>query len=146
MPSDAEAVAATLRAAFAPFEALYTRQAFEATTPTPEQVGARFREGPVWLAEQDGRVLGTVSAVPRAGELYIRSMAVNPEAQGRGIGGELLRAVEGFALSRSHARLVLTTTPFLHGAIRLYEHAGFQRTGELADLYGTPLIWMAKTA
>jgi ribosomal protein S18 acetylase RimI-like enzyme len=143
-PSDAGAVAATLRAAFSAFEGLYTPPAFAATTPTPEQVAARFEEGPIWLAERDGQVLGTVSVVPRPGELYIRSMAVRPAARGRGIAARLLRAVEDFAAPQEYRRLVLTTTPFLEAAIRLYEQAGFRCTGEQADLFGTRLIWMAK--
>jgi GNAT superfamily N-acetyltransferase len=140
--SDAEAIAAVLRAAFADFEPLYTPRAFAATTPTPEQLAGRFRDGPIWLAEQESQVLGTVSGVPRPNDLYVRSMAVHPDAQGRGIGVGLLRMVEDFAVLRGHGRLLLTTTPFLSRAIRLYQQAGFQRTGETGDLFGTPLIWM----
>jgi ribosomal protein S18 acetylase RimI-like enzyme len=143
-PSDAGAIASTLRAAFAAFEGLYTPLAFAATTPTPEQVTYRFHEGPIWLVEQEGRVLGTVSVVPRTDELYIRSMAVHPAARGQGTGARLLRTVEDFAASQGYRRLVLTTTPFLAGAIRLYERAGFRRTGEEADLFGTRLVWLAK--
>jgi ribosomal protein S18 acetylase RimI-like enzyme len=143
-PSDAGAIAATLRAAFADFEDLYTPPAFAATTPTPEQVADRFEEGPIWLAERDLQVLGTVSVIPRPGELYIRSLAVRPTARGQGIAARLLRAVEDFAAPQGYRRLLLTTTPFLGAAIRLYEQAGFRRTGEQADLFGTALIWMAK--
>jgi ribosomal protein S18 acetylase RimI-like enzyme len=143
-PSDAGTIAATLRAAFAGFEGQYTAPAFAATTPTREQVTDRFPEGPIWLAERDGQVLGTVSVVSGPGELYIRSMAVHPAARGQGIGARLLRAVEEFAAPRGHRRLVLTTTSFLRPAIRLYEQAGFRFTGEQADLFGTGLLWMAK--
>ncbi len=42
-------------------------------------------------------------------------------------------------------RLFLSTTPFLTHAIRLYEHAGFQRNAEGSpDLFGTPLFTMVK--
>jgi ribosomal protein S18 acetylase RimI-like enzyme len=142
-PSDAGAIAATLHAAFAPFEPQYTPAAFAATTPTAEQVRDRFQEGPVWIAEQHGHVVGTVSVVSRSGDLYIRSMAVHPAARGQGIGAQLLAAVEAFAVP-GYRRLVLTTTPFLEAAIRLYQQAGFRSTGEQADLFGTPLVWMAK--
>lgn len=142
--SDAGAIAATLRTAFVAFEALYTPSAFAATTPKPEQVTERFQEGPIWLAERQGQVLGTVSVVPRPGELYIRSLAVDPTARGQGIGTRLLRAVEEFAAPEGYRRLVLTTTPFLRSAIRLYEQAGFRFTGEEGDLFGTSLLWMAR--
>ena len=144
-PSDADAIAATLRAAFKDFEAQYTPAGFAATTPAPAQISDRFHEGPIWVAESGGRVVGTVSVVARDDELYIRSMAVNPSARGQRIGTRLLRAIEALALSTGHHRLVLTTTSFLGAAIALYEREGFQRTGELTDLHGTPLLEMAKT-
>ena len=133
-----------MRAAFAAFEGLYTPVAFAATTPTLDQVTDRFQEGPIWLAEADGLVLGTVSVVLRPGELYIRSMAVHPAARGQGLGARLLKAVEEFAALQGYRRLVPTTTPFLRPAIRLYEQAGFRFTGEQGDLFGTGLLWMAK--
>jgi hypothetical protein len=48
---DAETISATLQAAFAEFEALYTPAAFSATTPTTDQILERFVEGPIWIAE-----------------------------------------------------------------------------------------------
>jgi ribosomal protein S18 acetylase RimI-like enzyme len=143
-PSDAAAIASTLHAAFSGFEASYTALAFAATTPTPEEVAGRFAEGPIWVAVQADRVLGTVSVVPQGRGLYIRSMAVHPTARGQGIASRLLLAVEEFAMAEGYGRLVLTTTPFLEAAIQLYERAGFRLTGEHADLFGTPLLWMAK--
>jgi ribosomal protein S18 acetylase RimI-like enzyme len=89
-------------------------------------------------------VLGTVSVVPQGRGLYIRSMAVHPTARGRGIARRLLLAIEEFARGEGYGQLVLTTTPFLAAAIALYEGAGFRLTGERGDLYGTPLLWMAK--
>jgi ribosomal protein S18 acetylase RimI-like enzyme len=142
--SDASAISATLREAFAEFEALYTPAAFRATTPAADQIRARMAEGPVWVAERDGQVVGTVSAVARGGELYIRSMAVLPAARGGGIAARLLHVVESFATAGQYHRLVLTTTPFLTAALQLYEREGFRRTGEESDLHGTALMTMAK--
>jgi len=46
---------------------------------------------------------------------------------------------------RGCKRLYLSTTPFLHSAIRLYERCGFRRTDEGPhDLFGTPLFTMEK--
>src|SRR5712691_11842379 len=133
--SDAGAISATLREAFAEFEALYTPAAFWATTPTTDQIQARMAEGPVWVAERDGLVISTVSAIPRGSELYIRGMAVLPIARGEGVAVRLLHAVESFATGRQYRRLVLTTTPFLTAALELYEREGFRLTGVVSDLY-----------
>src|SRR6266496_2251350 len=123
---DAEAISATLRAAFAQFETLYTPAAFSATTPTTDQITERFAEGPIWIAELADVIVGTVATVPQGSELYIRSMAVRPGAQGSGIGARLLNTVEAFA------------------AAQLYERHGFRYTGEQPDLFGTQLLTMAK--
>jgi len=141
---DAEAISAILREAFAEFKSLYTPAGFSATTPTKEQIEARFGEGPIWVAELAGKLVGTVAAVPRGSDLYIRSMAVGPEARGQGIGTLLLNATETFAAAHQYRRLVLDTTPFLLEAVRLYELHGFRLTGEQSDLFGTPLAAMAK--
>src|SRR2546428_2610144 len=142
---DADAVARVLKEAFAELERLYTRAGYDATAPDAAQVRERLAEGPTWLAEDGGAIVGTVSAVARDGGVYVRSMAVTPAARGRRVGLHLMRQVELFAVSRSAARLYLSTTPFLFSAIRLYESLGFRRTGEPPDdLFGTPLVTMAK--
>jgi N-acetylglutamate synthase-like GNAT family acetyltransferase len=91
---DAEAISATLQAAFAEFETLYTPAAFSATTPTTDQILERFAEGPIWIAEVSDMIVGTVATVPQDTDVYIRSMAVRPEARGSGIGAGLLNTVE----------------------------------------------------
>jgi ribosomal protein S18 acetylase RimI-like enzyme len=53
----------------------------------------------------------------------------------------LLAQVEMFARRHGDRRLTLSTTPFLTGAIQLYERAGFRRVEEGPDdLRGTPLF------
>lgn len=143
-PGDADRIAGILLAAFGEFEALYTPAAFRATTPAAHEIISRFDEGPTWIARDGETVLGTVSAVERGDEIYIRSMAVLPGARGCGVATQLLEAVQEFAVNRHARRLSLTTTPFLFAAIRLYERAGFQSQPEPLNLHGTPLIAMVK--
>jgi uncharacterized protein YcbX/ribosomal protein S18 acetylase RimI-like enzyme len=141
---DAGPIAAVLLAAFRDFEPLYTPAGFRATTPPAEEILQRFAEGPTWIALENQDVVGTVSAVARRDDVYVRSMAVLPSARGRGIATHLLDVVKAYAVSRSARRLWLTTTPFLTGAIRLYERSGFNRTAAPVDLHGTPLFEMVK--
>jgi ribosomal protein S18 acetylase RimI-like enzyme len=145
-PADAEAVASVLRAAFAEYRDSYTDEAFAATTPAGEQIRGRMDEGPVWVAVRGDVVVGTVSVVPRGDALYVRGMGVLPAARGLRVGEALLRQAEEFASARGHRRLYLSTTPFLSRAIRLYERAGFGRSGDGPhDLCGTPLFTMEKS-
>jgi GNAT superfamily N-acetyltransferase len=144
-PEDAALIASVLRESFIEYRDAYTPEAFAATTPTSAEVRSRMKEGPVWVALLGGSVVGTVAAVERGEELYVRGMAVLPAARGRGIGELLLHQAEDYASLKGHERLVLSTTPFLHRAIRLYECCGFRRSAEGAcDLLGTPLFTMVK--
>ena len=144
-PADAPAIAEVLRAAFAEYTAAYTPEALAATTPTSAEIARRMGEGPVWVALLDSVVVGTVAAVPRAGGLYVRSMAALPAARGLGAGRLLFAEVERYATERGVTRLFLSTTPFLTRAIHLYEGLGFQRTeDEPHELFGTPLFTMVK--
>jgi putative acetyltransferase len=143
---DAAAIAGVLRESFIEFRALYTDGGFAATALSAEEVLARMREGPVWVALREDVMLGTVAAVAKDKSVYIRGMAVLPVARGAGAGARLLRQVEDWARSEEFNRLFLSTTPFLHSAIRLYERFDFRRTDEgLHDLFGTPLFTMEKT-
>jgi GNAT superfamily N-acetyltransferase len=145
VPEDATAVAKVLLDSFVEFKALYTDGGFSATTPDPEQILTRMREGPVWVGLSKGAVLGTVAAVVKGKAVYIRGMAVLPSARGSGTGAALLRHVEDWAAGQGCVRLFLSTTPFLSSAIRLYERSGFTRTDEGPhDLHGTPLFVMEK--
>jgi GNAT superfamily N-acetyltransferase len=144
---DAAAIATILKLAFAEFEIQYTPKGFAATTPDAPQVLQRIDEGPVWIASVAHGILGTASAVARGEEgLYVRGVAVVPSARGQGIAESLMREIERFANSTGYGRLYLTTTPFLHGAIRLYERFGFAHVPDgVEDLFGTPLLLMKKT-
>jgi GNAT superfamily N-acetyltransferase len=102
-------------------------------------------EGPAWVALHNETIVGTASAVIQGAALYIRGMAVLPAARGRKVGELLLEEIESFAATQGLQSLVLSTTPFLSRAIRLYEHFGFVRRSDGPDdLFGTPLFTMVK--
>jgi GNAT superfamily N-acetyltransferase len=89
--------------------------------------------------------LGTVAAVVKGTRLYMRGMAVLPSMRGLGIAARLLEVVVQRARREECGSVFLSTTPFLSGAIRLYEEAGFRRTDEgPSELGGTPLFTMEK--
>lgn len=142
---DAAAIAMVLYKSFVEYRDLYTDGGFDATVLDPERVLKRMQEGPMWIAWREGAVVGTVAAVGKDGSVYMRGMAVLPSARGLGVGTALLREVEGWACGEKFGRLFLSTTPFLHSAILLYEKFGFRRKDqEVQDLFGTPLFTMEK--
>ena len=137
---EAGIIAEVIRQAFVPLENDYTPESFAIVTPPTEEVALRFDEGPIWLALKGGEIVATVSVVPEPEWLYIRSMAVSPTAQGLGVGGKLLEAVEIYAIENGFERLFLYATNFSANAIRLYERNGFQlgRYTTAEEWFGTP--------
>jgi N-acetylglutamate synthase-like GNAT family acetyltransferase len=144
--ADVDAIAEVLRIAFSEFVGHYTPEALEYVTPAADEIVGRFAEGPMWVAELDGKVVATVSVVREPEQLYIRSMAVLPNAQGHGIGGRLLATVEGYAAENGISTLFLYTTHFSTAAIKLYEKHGFIRGRDTTaeEWCGTPGLEMWK--
>ncbi len=136
---DAEAIHAVMLAAFSPFRDQYTDACFDATVLDPERIRSRMSEGPVWVAQADGRIVGTVAATVDDRGVYVRGMGVDPQAHRQGIARRLLEA------ARDHAEQMgmgmwLSTTTFLTASQRLYESFGFIPADGPPDLHGTPLV------
>ena len=83
--------------------------------------------GQIFVAVEDGAVIGTCAAVPHGpGEFEVVKLAVSPAAQGRGIGRELVEASVNFARQQGAQRVTLLSSSRLGPALRLYERAGFK--------------------
>lgn len=97
----------------------------------------RAREAELLVAANpDGQLLGTVTLcvpgarwaeVSRPGELEFRMLAVAPADRNRGIGELLIRAVLHKAAHCGAHRVVLSSSPHMHAAHRLYARLGFTR-------------------
>lgn len=138
--ADTAGILACLRAAFDPYHHEYTDAAFADTVLTPDTLRDRLTEMSVFVADDDGTIVGTVaaSALDRA-EGHLRGMAVLPGRQDRGVGSRLLqRALDDLAV-RGCRRVTLDSTAPLVGAARFYERHGFSRTGGVRDFFGMPL-------
>jgi ribosomal protein S18 acetylase RimI-like enzyme len=104
----------------------------------------------------DGSVLGTVTLAARGGEYAdiarpgegeFRTLAVRPEARGRGVGEALVRACVERTRALGRERLVLSSHHRMYAAHRLYGRLGFVRTPD-RDWYpipGVPLLTFALT-
>jgi GNAT superfamily N-acetyltransferase len=142
--ADTRAISRLLRSAFLEFQPLYTPEAFVATVVPEVGIRTRLEEGPIWVAERQARLIGTVAAKRTADSVLVRGMAVEPTARGLGIGKALLTLTEDFARKHGCKTLSLYTTAFLNHAIRLYQSAGYRFTTEKSNPNGTELLRMVK--
>ena len=140
---DAQAIHALLVTSFASFRPQYTSACFDATVLDVERVRRRMEEGPVWVVGDDG-LIGTVGAKRDRDRLYVRGMAVHPDARGQGWGRRLLQVCEDHARAEGLHAMWLSTTTFLHASQALYRRFGFEPCDGPADLCGTPLVSFEK--
>ena len=131
-PEESDAISELLLESFGLFEAEYTPGAFKYTTPDTEEVRGRFDEGPIWVAMDQGSMIGTVSGMAETDRFYVRSMAVRPDAQRLGLGQRMLEILEAFARDKDFKLIYIYTTHVLPGAKRLYEKNGFYVLRETA--------------
>jgi N-acetylglutamate synthase-like GNAT family acetyltransferase len=145
-PEDSASIAEVLHEAFLPFRKHYTAEAFAVVTASADVIASRFVEGPMWVAELNGKVVGTVSLTTEPEGQYIRSMAVRPEAQGLGIGHRLLDALNDHASESHIRRIFLYTTYFVPGAKEMYEKHGFKwvRDTTAEEWHGVPGLEMER--
>ncbi|MBQ1071843.1 GNAT family N-acetyltransferase [Micromonospora sp. C31] len=117
-------------------------------------VASRAQDGEVLVAVDDatGELLGSVTFVlpgtryaelSRSGEAEFRMLAVDPAAQGRGVGAALVEACVSRAAGLGCSAVVICVrSGFAASAQRLYRRRGFVRAPELdwAPLDGVELL------
>ena len=94
----------------------------------------RAAEAELWVAVDDGVLLGTVTCCPPGSpyrelatdaEGEFRALAVAPEARGRGIGRLLVERCLERAAATGSSGVVISTAEWMHAAHRLYARLGF---------------------
>jgi GNAT superfamily N-acetyltransferase len=95
--------------------------------PMGDDYAARIRAGSVWVAGD--HVDGVVVLLDAPGHLLLDNVAVDPDAQGKGIGRLLIAFAEAEARRRGHAELRLYTHQLMTENIALYARTGWEETG-----------------
>ena len=101
----------------------YSRQEIDAWVafPAPEGHEAELRSGHVFVAEEDGQIVGYGRFDTDTGE--VEATYVLPEAQGRGVGKALLAESEARARRAGFDSIHVSASL---NALAFYEHAGFE--------------------
>lgn len=94
---------------------------------TLDEVQQEFAHGVFLKAVIDGQIIGSVRGYIQDGTLHIGKLIVHPEYRGRGIGTQLLQAIEDAC---PDYRYELFTSAKSEKNIRLYERQGYCRFAE----------------
>ena len=154
-----EADVPQMLAIYAPY-ILNTTHTFEYEVPTEEAFLQRFRaltaQFPWLVYEEKGKVLGyAYGSAPweRAAYRWCAedSLYLLPEAQGKGIGSRLLRALERILFYQGYRRIYALITAENTNSVAFHKKNGYILRAELPDAglkFGRwiGVVWMDKTA
>lgn len=146
--AEAPAIAAVVAAAFAEFHGQAPAAAWRRYEALTADALGRWDKGAVLVATRGGRLVGTVTFYPDAtregmglpaGWAGFGSLAVAPEARGRGVGRALVAACVARAAGSGAPVLAIHTSAPMTAARRLYVAAGFRRAPAL-DLLASAVV------
>lgn len=141
-----DALTALLHLAYAPLAAAGLN--FTAATQTKDVTARRAAEGQCYVAQQAGRIVGTVTVcgpyaegmAPWANSVpwfrerntaHFHQFAVHPDLQGQGLGRRLVATCERWALQHGYRRMALDTAEPAESLRALYTRLGYADVGHV---------------
>jgi GNAT superfamily N-acetyltransferase len=134
------AITALVRAAYA----VYVRRINREPAPMTDDHAIQVSNGWVHVAEDDGVMVGVLVVVPGTDHLLIDNVAVHPAAQGRGVGGLLLKTAETAARRLGVGELRLYTNEAMRENLAYYPRRGYRETHRGIES-GFARVYFAKT-
>lgn len=134
LPDLRRAVAGDLPAIRALIEAAYARYLTRMDKPPAPMLrdyGPSVEEGTTWVVGSP--VAAVLTLYPRADHLYVENVAVDPGAQGRGLGRALLEFAEREAAARGLHRMALVTHEVMTENQAIYAKLGYTEVGRRAE-------------
>ena len=111
--------------------------------PMLDDYAALIADGLVRVICRDERICGVLVLIEKDDHLLLDNVAVDPEAQGFGIGRRLVEAAEAAARRLGYGTVRLYTHETMVENVALYEHLGFSITHRVKER-GYDRIYMAK--
>jgi ribosomal protein S18 acetylase RimI-like enzyme len=122
--ADARRIGEIARAAYRKYVPRIGRE----PAPMSADFAAEIAAGRVVVVEADGVVVGYMVGWPQADGYFIDNIAVDPAAQGRGLGRQLIDQAARAARRHSLAALRLYTNVAMSENLALYRRMGFVET------------------
>lgn len=124
VPADAAAMRAIVERAYGP----YLERIDRAPAPMTADYDAVATGGNAWVAERDGQLVSLLVVVPMPDHLLVENVAVDPVAQGQGLGRRLLRRAEREARALGLAKVRLYTNEAMTENLAYYPKQGYRET------------------
>jgi N-acetylglutamate synthase-like GNAT family acetyltransferase len=144
---DIKDIHSVLLKAFESYNNDYTNDAYIATVLSTTEIKNRIlgEKYEIYVITINKKIIGTVSISKKNKyKLYIRSMAVHPNYQKRGIGHFILNKIIELAKKNNIEYIFLDTSKLLKEAVEFYKKFGFVFTGVKHDFYGIEIYEMIK--
>jgi GNAT superfamily N-acetyltransferase len=96
----------------------------------------------IWIAEHEGRIVGSIAAVEAEPEVaQLRWFLVDPAMRGHGLGRRLFEESVQFCRDAGYTRIILWTVSALTTAAHLYHAFGFEITESIpATHWGVEVV------
>jgi len=123
---------------------VYVPQMDREPAPMSDVYATLIAKGRVWDATEVDRLVGLIVMWCLTDHLYIDNIAVQPEAQGTGVGGALLAEAERVAAAASMKEIRLYTNEIMTDNAQYYQRKGYVVTHE-AEQNGFRRIFFTKS-
>jgi predicted N-acetyltransferase YhbS len=143
--AEAEDIPASATAMYEAFRDIAERHNFTPDFPSAEVAGgllSMLLEAPdvdAFVAEQDGKVAGSIFVSRRSSVGGISIVTVDPNVQNRTIGRQLMRHGMECLERQGHKRQQLIQAGYHSRSLCLYAKLGFVATDLLSNVYGGPI-------
>ena len=128
-PGDRRAVERLVEAAYG----VYIERIGKRPAPMDADYAAAIDVGLVTVADRDGEIAGILVLVPMPDHLLVENVAVDPAAQGTGLGRRLMAHAEDEARARGLPELRLYTNEKMVENLAWYPRLGYRETERRAE-------------
>ena len=138
-PDDLPAIQEIVERAYSP----YIERMGKPPGPMLDDYAKRIEANQVRVADIGGRIGGLLVLIDQGDHLLLDNIAVHPEAQGQGLGRQMMDFAEAEAARRGYGELRLYTHESMTENIALYGRLGWAETGRALQA-GFERVFMRK--
>ncbi len=123
---------------------LYVERIGREPAPMVANFAASIGKGHLYVAQEDGRIVGFVVFYPKQDHVHLENVAVIPGFQNRGIGTRLIGFVEQEAQQDGYSRIELYTNTSMTENLELYPRLGYEQIDRRVE-DGFDRVYFSKT-